>query len=144
MSYCNKSYVCVPRFRFRSKSLLFTPNPGHYTPKSTCSSPNGLLFTQKFSSCYLPVSVVLSICPGGWEFLHVQIMLLKTSGRGGFECVRLRRCEQNYFSAIKFNFLIPITNLTPSLYHGSIMDLVPELRGSSGSTTSQPKFQSIR
>ena len=58
MRYCIIIYFCVPCFCFHSKSLLFTPNPGHYTPKSLCSSPNGLLFTSKSSSGNVPMSAV--------------------------------------------------------------------------------------
>ena len=61
MRYCIISYVCFPRFCFPSKTpLLFTPNPGHYTPKSLCSSPNGLLITPNLLSGFVPVSAVSS------------------------------------------------------------------------------------
>ena len=45
-------------FFFLSKPLLLTLNNGHYTPKSPCSSPNGLLFTLNYLSGYLSMSVV--------------------------------------------------------------------------------------
>ena len=44
--FCIIRYVCFPCFYFRSKYLVFTPNPGHYTPKSLCFSLNGLVLHQ--------------------------------------------------------------------------------------------------
>ena len=62
------SYVCVLHFLFPSKFLILTPNPSHYTSKSPCSFPNGLLFTLKRSSD-----------PYMWALSHLSVV-------GGGEC----------------------------------------------------------
>ena len=60
MHYWIISYVCCPHFIFPSESLIFVPNPGHYTPKSLCYSPNGLIFTPNLFFGYIPVCAILS------------------------------------------------------------------------------------
>ena len=92
-------YVCVPRFHFLSYSLLFTQKPGHYMPKSPCSSPYVLLFTPKFSSRYVPVFAVSSVRCGGLGVFHTWSAFSETSERGVFEWVRSRKCAQNYLGA---------------------------------------------
>ena len=87
------SYVCVPRFCFRSKSLIFMTNPGHYLLKSPCYSQNGPIFTPKYLSGYLPMISVPSVRCGVWG------VLWEIRGRGGFEWVGLRWCARNYFVA---------------------------------------------
>ena len=59
------SYLSCLRFHFPYKSLVFTPNPGHDTPRSPFSSPNVLIFTPESFSGYIPVSSVSSIQYGG-------------------------------------------------------------------------------
>ena len=66
MRYWVISYVCVPCFCFRSKSLVFTPNTGHYTPKSPCSSPNGLFFIPKSSYGCVPMIAFQPDHHGAW------------------------------------------------------------------------------
>ena len=71
--------MCVPRFCFQYKSLIFMPNLVHYTPKSLCYSTNGLIFTLKSLSWYVPMSAIPSVSCGGGGCC----VLHKTSGRGG-------------------------------------------------------------
>ena len=92
--------VCVcPAFSFPLQIPDFTPNTGRYTPKSLCSSPNGLILNLKYSYGYITVSGAPSICHGGWGVLRVRRALRKNSGRGGFEWASLHRCARNYFGA---------------------------------------------
>ena len=65
MHYWIIIYACCPCFRFPPRSLLFTSNPGHYTPNSSCSSTNSLNFTLDFLSGYVPVSAIPPIRLGG-------------------------------------------------------------------------------
>ena len=65
--------LCVcPTLFFRSKLLMFTPNLGHYTSKSRCSSLNDLFFTLESSSGYVPVSSIPSVYRGGWGWVCMR------------------------------------------------------------------------
>ena len=75
MRYLLIGYVCCPCFYFPSESLLFTPNPCHYTPKFPCSSPNGLLFTLDSLSGYIPMIAVPYVRHGGWGVLLLWSVL---------------------------------------------------------------------
>ena len=55
-------YVGFPYFRFLSKYVIFTPNTGHYTPKSPQSSPNCQICTLESLSGYVPMRSVMSVC----------------------------------------------------------------------------------
>ena len=56
--YILKNNRRVVMFCFFSKSLVFMPMTSHYTPKYPCFSPNGVIFTSKYFSGYVPVSIV--------------------------------------------------------------------------------------
>ena len=134
-------YMCVPRFHFLSKSMIFMLDTGNYTPKSPCSSANGLHFTMESSSRYVPVRAVPSVSHEGYGVLHMWCTLYKTSGRGVLDWVKLRRSVKLSWRN-KFIAPIPIKNPNPSLDPGSIRDLEHKLQGASGSTTSWLRFQS--
>ena len=52
MCYWVISHVCIRYFHLCSKSLIFTLNISHYTLKSPCFFPNGLVFTLNSLSGY--------------------------------------------------------------------------------------------
>ena len=52
---------CRLRFRFLSKSLLFTTNPGLYTPMSPFSLPDGHIFTTILSYGFLSLRIFASV-----------------------------------------------------------------------------------
>ena len=100
MCYWIISYVCVSRFHFLIDSRLFTPNSGHYSSKSSCSSSNGLVFTPNSSSVYVPMSTSLYGQCVGWGILLMRSVFHETSGRCEFKWVRVCKCARNYLGAI--------------------------------------------
>ena len=73
-------------------------NPGHNTPNSPCSTPNGLMFTPNSLSMYVLASALPSVYHGEWKMLCGQIALRKAHspkirrgvGSNGWFCAGMR------------------------------------------------------
>ena len=95
-----KLCMCCLRSHFLSRSLLFTPNTGHYIPMYPWSAPNDMRSTPKVHSGFVPVSAVPSVCwegtgrEGGFAVLCARSSFRETMGRGGLKWVSLHLCTQ--------------------------------------------------
>ena len=104
-------YVCIPRFHFCSKYLLFTPNPSHYTPKYLCYYPKGLILFPISSSGYVPISLSCSYVEGDEGCCAHKVHCAKLGG-GGVQMGEFAQVCTILFQCEKFIAPIPITNMT--------------------------------
>ena len=141
-----KLCMCCAHFHFLYIYLIFTPNPGLYTPMSLGSPPNGLLFTPSDSSGFAPVSAIMpghgGGGGGGCYFTNAKFVAQNWGGEGRewysngwvWAGVNGSILEQDIYCTI------PVLILIPSPDSGFTRKLVLELHGAPRSTTSRPQL----